>query len=1235
MVMNSLVFRIFVLWWLTPCCLMLSYKYVSSVVENEFIVSYHEHSCAQSRYRFLKSLLDQLLLNYTIVERWYPPSNLKEKRSDFDVIKIFNLNRTGVLHFIRYMSNISQIKSVSSQKQISRVLLNHDNEYGEFLQNSISLETSQRNLKLFGNSQKTASSGTLPLDPLKQPWKLLQAEYAWSRGLCGNGVRVGIFDTGLAPSDHKHFLLSNIVERTDWTVDMVNKSSDDSIEALDRHGHGTFVTGLIAAQNPNFYYWNSKQRDDSNCPPWGFAPQADLFIFRVFTDTQVSYTSWFLDAFNYAISRKLHVINLSIGGPDFLDKPFVDKVLELSANGILLVSAIGNDGPLFGTLNNPADQMDVLGVGGIDALGRVARFSSRGMTSWELPAGYGRVKPDIVTFSTGVISSGLDGKCRVLSGTSVASPIVTGVVSLLINAALNHNANLLNYDNSSNSHTPHPFVPVNPISIKQALIASANQLDSVRVFGTNSIKWSQETDQSSMFEQGAGLVNLQSALQIVQRMKPQASLFPSYLDLTQCPYMWPYCSQPLYSSMLPIIFNITILNSMNVIGRITQQPIYHPYIYHNGHRLHVGVSYSQYLWPWVGYLAVYLSVAPDSLNDTIPSSRFSGIAEGYISLVVESYDNVKNLSLSTNLRLPIKANIVPTPHRSKRILFDHFHSIHYPSGFIPRDDLTRSKEPLDWLGDHLHTNFLDLYTHLRRKNYFIEISTSTFDCFNASNYGTLLIVDPEEEFFPHEVRKLFVDITEKGLSLIVFADWYNTSVMQSIRFYDTNTRRLWTPDTGGCNLPALNELLQPFNIELGDSVFAGNYRIGHRTVSYHSGSSLKKFPIQNIGNHNGRGVLLKANLVDIGSQFIQHTYQRDTNFKNTELVINLEPNNLRLIPIPDKDPTPIILGLWTPIENETNEMGRLSIYGDSDCLSSTHLNSNCFWLLDALLQFSTSTMGRIPHTLIEQMFSPNTDVWIDPLLTTPLRTENSQLNMHSNVIRREWNLSIVNLRYLPSEAYSPVKPSCFIMAPITSIQLDRGEPNESLYHSQSLLLYPPEVVIDPLKTLYNNHHCHYAVSSSLSLDKNFIIFNKLKLYLNASINLINKSSFIFLISFIILLIVICYFYRVFIVYSYDTCYSLLYFIIGASLYMIRYSLVRILFMLYRLLWCDCIIDNLSKILRRVNTSPPSTTTTTTRRNILLKSSPRLSSSSSSSMNIPMMILRSSQHNKPHDAHIYA
>ena len=66
---------------------------------------------------------------------------------------------------------------------------------------------------------------------------------------------------------------------------------------------------------------------------------------------------------------------------------YVPQILEITSNGILMVSAIGNDGPLWGTLNNPADQSDVIGVGGIDEGGAIAGFSSRysggrGMGLW-------------------------------------------------------------------------------------------------------------------------------------------------------------------------------------------------------------------------------------------------------------------------------------------------------------------------------------------------------------------------------------------------------------------------------------------------------------------------------------------------------------------------------------------------------------------------------------------------------------------------------------------------------------------------------------------------------------------------------------------------------------------------------------------------------------------------------------------------------------------------------------
>ena len=88
-----------------------------------------------------------------------------------------------------------------------------------------------------------------------------------------------------------------------------------------------------------------------------------------------------------------------------------------------MVLGIVNDGILYGTLNNPADQPDVIGVGVINSEDQIAKVSSRGMTTWELPAGYCRVKSDIVTSFYQVRGSKQKGGCRTLSSTSVASPM--------------------------------------------------------------------------------------------------------------------------------------------------------------------------------------------------------------------------------------------------------------------------------------------------------------------------------------------------------------------------------------------------------------------------------------------------------------------------------------------------------------------------------------------------------------------------------------------------------------------------------------------------------------------------------------------------------------------------------------------------------------------------------------------------------------------------------------------
>lgn len=138
-----------------------------------------------------------------------------------------------------------------------------------------------------------------------------------------------------------------------------------------------------------------------------------------------------------------------------------------------------------------------------------------------------------------------------------------------------------------------------------------------------------------------------------------------------------------------------------------------------------------------------------------------------------------------------------------------------------------------------------MYQNLRNAGYYVEVLGAPFTCFDASQYGTLLIVDPEEEYFPEELAKLKRDV-DMGLSLVIFADWYNATVMKKVKFYDENTRQWWMPDTGGANIPALNDLLVSWGIEFGDRVFEGEFKLGSHDMYYASGSSIAKFPSDGI-----------------------------------------------------------------------------------------------------------------------------------------------------------------------------------------------------------------------------------------------------------------------------------------------------------------------------------------------------------------------------------------------------
>ncbi|XP_070135836.1 membrane-bound transcription factor site-1 protease [Drosophila bipectinata] len=859
----------------------------TEIVPDDFIVHFYSKYFASVRESFLRTkLTSSNITNWEIVPRQNPIWQLP---SDFDILRILEENETPKDTIISTIKSHPLVKTVSPQRSVRRLLA--------YNQNTTVPSFANRSPKGVIRNRNPNN------DRSRNVCSALHANVLWKLGITGKGVKVAIFDTGLT-KNHPHF--RNVKERTNWTNE---KSLDDRVS------HGTFVAGVIASSKECL----------------GFAPDADLYIFKVFTNSQVSYTSWFLDAFNYAIYKKMNILNLSIGGPDFMDAPFVEKVLELSANNVIMISSAGNDGPLYGTLNNPGDQSDVIGVGGIQFNDKIAKFSSRGMTTWELPMGYGRMGLDIVTYGSQVEGSDVRKGCRRLSGTSVSSPVVAGASALLLSGAL------------------HKMDLINPASLKQVLIDGAEMLPNY-----------------NMYEQGAGKLNLLKSMQLLLTYKPTITLIPPFLDFT-LNYMWPYSSQPLYHGSSVVIANVTILNGIAVTSQVVGTPKWIPDLGQHGQFLQISTQYSPTLWPWTGWMAVYIAVNKEGEN-------FEGVCKGSIALLVESLKVTPNETLVTEVIFPISVKVTPKPPRNKRILWDQYHSLRYPPRYIPRDDLKVKSDPLDWNADHIHTNFKDMYTHLRNIGYYIDVLREPFTCFNASDYGALLIVDPEREFEDAEIAALKDNVYKKGLGVVVFADWYNTTVMKKIKFFDENTRQWWTPDTGGANIPALNDLLKPFGIGFGDFVGEGHFKLGDHSMYYASGATLVKFP------SNPGDILVGTKLNDQGLSIINSKtpnkeskkdlpifglfQTKENSIESNEEIIDNPENNLantvstdystfkkRVLLLRKKEHSIS----YAKIVNSRNNEGRIAVYGDSNCLDATHLEKACYWLLITFLDFAINS----------------------------------------------------------------------------------------------------------------------------------------------------------------------------------------------------------------------------------------------------------------------------------------
>jgi serine protease AprX len=272
----------------------------------------------------------------------------------------------------------------------------------------------------------------------------------------GTGVGVAIIDSGVA--DHADLHNASGASRVVYSQSFV--AGDTTTP--DKFGHGTHVAGLIGGTGSNSGTANGYQARYA-----GVAPNVNIINLRVLDQNGSGTDSQVIAAIQQAIALQstynIRVINMSLGRPVFesytLD-PVCQAVESAWQAGIVVVVAAGNRGRDnsmgthgFATIGAPGNDPAVITVGATRTMGTatrvddaIASYSSRGPTLVDH-----LVKPDLVApgnrlVSLRVAGSTLDNKYSNfevaplvgtpkyfrLSGTSMATPLVSGAVALML-----------------------------------------------------------------------------------------------------------------------------------------------------------------------------------------------------------------------------------------------------------------------------------------------------------------------------------------------------------------------------------------------------------------------------------------------------------------------------------------------------------------------------------------------------------------------------------------------------------------------------------------------------------------------------------------------------------------------------------------------------------------------------------------------------------------------------------
>lgn len=251
-----------------------------------------------------------------------------------------------------------------------------------------------------------------PNDPYyASQWNLsdTNALYAYEKGLRGDGVKIGIIDSGINYG-HEDINTDKIVRR--YNV------FDETEDVTDELGHGSFVSGIIGADTNN------------GIGVAGIADNADIAMYKIFNAKNTSLEN-FIVGFDRAIEDGCDVINLSLG----VDTTDIATINQLQAmvnravgKNIIVVAAVGNN--YDSRKNYPAACDNVIGVGSVNKSHTRSSFSNYNTSVFVTAPGeylvstwYGLVSS--YAPNGGVYTGNLNYK-----GTSFSAPLVTAMAAL-------------------------------------------------------------------------------------------------------------------------------------------------------------------------------------------------------------------------------------------------------------------------------------------------------------------------------------------------------------------------------------------------------------------------------------------------------------------------------------------------------------------------------------------------------------------------------------------------------------------------------------------------------------------------------------------------------------------------------------------------------------------------------------------------------------------------------------